>query len=546
MIHDIDIELDFDDGRRTVLKGLGAAGSLSLLPSLGAAAERPEAVSDGLDPGSSARQETLIVFGDRGGIDRLETLDLEWFHTFEAFPIVWTELTGGQIADVGGWDEVRRVTENYELELENNDSQEHTNAREVWESEDLGYRGENVHAAVIDSGIDGKHPSLVGNVESNYRWVGNPMSEDPELWRDVGNANTDDLGHGSHCAGSLGGDGDGSVADDYAGMAPDVSLTAYEVFDETIYPALVGVYAVYVSKILGAYDDLITKQRAGEHDIQVVSNSWGSGPGDFDPWDPIAVAQWYAYREGMVVVFSAGNDGDDHGDDSLGVRKQAPYVMNVAAANADQSITDFSSRGKYGGNYDRQEALRNVRDVYRGVATEDLDRPIEVHRPSVAAKGGAVVSAQSPEQALYGLGVAAYGEVTTAVEEPFYVPLSGTSMACPTAAGCVSLVLDAYYEEHGEWPDPMAVINTMEATADPDAHPDDGGVSLASDRYTVINAGAGYVDAKAAVERAVADDLADFDDVELETADEPLPERYRDGIEEESAETEVGEPRPQP
>lgn len=87
---------------------------------------------------------------------------------------------------------------------------------------------------------------------------------------------------------------------------------------------------------------------------------------------------------------------------------------------------------------------------------------------------------------------------------PFYAAISGTSMSCPVTAGAATLVNDAYKQNHGEFPAPIDVLNTLEATAR-DARTD----------HNPYNIGAGFIDAEAAVERAVADDLAGFSEVEL-------------------------------
>lgn len=543
-------------GRRTFLKTVAAAGAAGTVSGIASGFETPTKVSGDVpvvrEPDSGLAQEVLVTFADRDDVEAAESLDAEWAHSFQHFPVVWAKLTGRQILDLAEADSVLRITDNYSVELENDDSQETTRAREVWESADLGYRGENVNVAIVDSGIDGTHPGM-GNIEANYRYVGEPAEDPPEMWADVGTANIDEYGHGTHCAGSIGGTGDGAVQGDFTGMAPDVSITSYEAFDEVY--LLTGLAATYgslvadeaemlvvgVAKILGAFDHILEQHRSGEREFQIVSNSWGSGPGTFDPYDPTAIALWEMFSEGILPVFSAGNDGaeGEEGNDTLGRLKRAPFVLDVGATEADQSVADFSSRGKYGGNYDRRVTFERFRDLEYdpSMGPEDFEH-VQFERPSVVAKGAAVMSAQSPDSIMYGLGVPPtpiavppdedyIGDVPAHVQEnvgePYYIPASGTSMACPTTAGVVALFLDAYYEEHGEFPDPMDTITTIEATAREDDHPapEERMASVARE-YTTINAGAGHVDAKAAVERAVTADLADFGEIRL-APDRPIP-----------------------
>lgn len=525
------------------MKAVGAAGATAAVANSAGAATDSVVIDDDLSTATGRPQEAFVVFEDQMSVDRIDTLDVEWYRVYESFPVVFTALTGDQILEVAEWDSVLRVRDHYEVRLENDDSQEDTNARAVWESEDLGYTGENVHVGIIDSGVDGTHPGME-NMEANYRAVDEPAQDPPGEWVDVGNTNIDEFGHGTHCIGSLAGTGDGSVQGDFTGMAPDTSFTSYEAFDEIylttgLAAGTVGVDELWVgvARILGAYDDILQKHRNDEQEFHIISNSWGAGPGTYDPYDPIAVAMWEAFEEGILTVFSAGNDGED--EDTLGILKHAPFVLSVGAAEADGSIADFSSRGKFGGNYDRQSALDVLRNKQFNPDSEleDFD-DFQLERPGIVAKGSTVMSAQSPDSIIYGLGAAPtpipippdedyLGDIPEHAQEnlgePLYATASGTSMACPTAAGCIALFIDAYIEEHGEAPDPIDTINTIEATAREQFHPDpEEAMSDVSEQYTVINAGAGYVDARAAVERAVEGDLADFDEVEL-AADRPVP-----------------------
>lgn len=487
MVHDA---LSTGPDRRQFLRYVGAASVAAVGLSGSAAAGT---VDSTLDAESDDLQEALVVFESNDDADRLAELDhAEGYHAYETLPIGYAELTGDQIATVADWSETRRVSANYELEQEHDDARPDTRAAEVQAGEglDAPYTGENVHAAVIDTGIDGAHPDLEGTLAANWQWVGNPLDE-PTVWEDVGPVNTDDVGHGTHCAGSISADGTESDGE-YRGMAPDATLTAYSTNA-----------SLTLLKATSAYDHLLARQEAGEHRVHVASNSYGVGPGDFDPYDPIAVATWYAYEAGVLCTFSAGNDGPE--EDTLGERKQAPYVMNVAATHADQSVTDWSSRGDPDGNHDREAAFENVVELYSGTSEDEIDGSLALHRPAVAAKGAMVMSTLNPAHPLQGYAVD---------DETYYGLLSGTSMSNPVAAGCAALVIDAHVENHGSVPDPMNVINTLEATADAAAAADlDDPEGTAE--YNAINVGTGYVDALRAVQRAEEGDLADFDDVEL-------------------------------
>lgn len=468
--------------------GAAAVGSVAIAGTAAAT------IDDALDTDTDDLQEALVTFESVDDVDRLGTLDLaSGYHSYAELPIGYTELTGSQIEDVAGWDETLKVAANAELELEHDDARPDTNAREAQAGEGLEfpYTGENVHAAVIDTGVDGAHPDLEENLDGNYQWVGDPLEDDGDavLWEDLEEVNTDDVGHGTHCLGSIGADGSASEGE-YRGMAPDVTVTSYS-----------ANASLTLQKTVAAYDHIMQLQAEGER-IHIASNSYGSGPGEFDPHDPLSVAQWYATEEGVLTTFSAGNDGPDN--DTLGIRKQAPYVLSVAACHADQSVTDFSSRGDDDGNHDREAAYEHIVDLYSGVPEEEIDGPVALHRPAVGAKGADLMSTLNPVHPLWALGDD---------DETWYGLLSGTSMSNPVAAGCAALFIDAYVENHGEAPDPIETINALEATAD--AHALDDVDDPAGDEYTTANTGTGYVDALAAAQRAEDGDLADFDEVDL-------------------------------
>ena len=489
--------------RRRFLRLVGAAGAATALSASAsvAAAGETATVDDELALDGDDLQEAIVVFESNDDVDRLGELDLErGYYGYEALPLGYAELTGDQVAEVAAWEEVRYVAANRELEYFNDESRENANADDVQAGEGLetAYTGENVHAAVIDTGVDGAHPDLEENLAANWQWAGDPLDDPDDVrWEDVGLVNSDDNGHGTHCCGTVAGDGTESDGE-YRGMAPDATITAYS-----------ANLSLTLVTVTSAFDHLIDRKRRGETEIQVVSNSYGlAEEEDYDPWRPGNVATWYSLEANVLPVFAAGNDGPDA--NTLNYYARAPQVLAAAATHADRSITDFSSRGRPRGfdgetNYDRGTAYENVVDLYSGVPEDEIDGPMGVYRNGVAAKGASVMSTLNPTHALQAYAVD---------DETWYGLLSGTSMACPGVAGVATLVVDAYYEQHGEYPDSVDVLNTLEAAADGDAVADLDDPE-GTGEYTAANAGAGHVDALAAGERAEAGDLAGFDDVEL-------------------------------
>jgi serine protease AprX len=464
--------------RRKFLKSTGAAGVAATLPFSGTAAADDGIIDDAFDLVSGVLYESLVVFDSNDDVDQLDVLDLEnGYHKFEVLPVGYTELSADQIRTIADWDSVRRVQKNVELEYHNDDAREVTDV-DVVQNEN-GYTGEGVHTAVIDSGVDGAHPDLEDSLVANWRWAGNPLGE-PTLWVRAGDLDTDDNGHGTHVSGTVAGDGTQSDGQ-FKGMAPDADLSVYS-----------AGLTLLIVKPVAAYDHMLARQRAGDVDISVVNNSYGSSNGnDFDPDGALNVATWEAWNEGILPVFSAGNSGPDAG--TLNQYAKAPNVLGVAATDDQKAVTDFSSRGRESGNYDRKTALDNLA-AYR--ETGDASGPLGIYRIGVGAPGNEIVSTMNPADPLQAQSIDD-GRL-------WYATISGTSMSGPVTAGLATLVVDAYQQNNAGTPTPAEVLNTVEATA-----------YEARESYTPWNMGAGFVDALDAVTRAENGNMASYSDVTL-------------------------------
>ncbi|MCT9095476.1 S8 family serine peptidase [Haloarchaeobius sp. HME9146] len=603
--------------RRTVLHGLGVLAGSAALPFAGgigtAAAETDTStLDDAFDLSGDAPIEGIVVFDSRESMGRLDDLDLQvGKHEYRELPMTYTALTPDQLTTVADWDGVRRIKKAEELEWFTDDSRELTGVDVV--QDELGYDGSSVDAVVIDSGFSGPHPDFEGRLESNWQWVDEPLESRDAEWLDLGgSADTDDLGHGTHCSGIIAGDGSASDGQ-YRGNAPGARLSVYSTNT-----------AVYLPYVVGAWDHMLMRARDPDVDFDpdVVSNSYGVARDvRYNPNDPVNVASWEAFTEGIVPVFAAGNSGPDA--DTLSRFAKAPHVLCVAATNDQQAVTDFSSRGRTPDedretNYDRATALwrlwryhatvdsgqflvdvgtwtgevgpaattdaQTESDFWEWEAPANADmleltldiepdgeqvrvsvhegsrdgpviaqmgeevvhqhrtlttdiaggetyyvevepvvsvtvsytidyegieelggeptryRPVGLYRPGVAIPGDSIMATVGPTDSLDAL------EPDT---EPYYTPMTGTSMACPNAAGVCALVIDAA-RQNGYDPHPIEVINTVEATA-----------RDLQTAYTPWNAGAGFVDAEAAVRRAETGDFARFHETDLVDADTP-------------------------
>lgn len=267
-----------------------------------------------------------------------------------------------------------------------------------------GVTGAGIGVAVIDSGI-ATHPDLP-NVVQAVDFTANP-----------GNGGIDPFGHGTHVAGTIGGNGAASGGV-HVGSAQGVNLIDLRVLD--------GTGAGHTSDVISAVEWAVNNQNAiGNNgqpmNIRVINMSLGHIPYESASTDPLTTACRAAVQNGIVVVAAAGNFGKDStgkmvygGITSPGTE---PAVITVGAVTtwgtytrADDTIATYSSRGP--------TAFDNI------------------VKPDLVAPGGSIVAAMSP---------GSYLATTFPMlqQEGSYLRLSGTSMATPSVSAAVALMLQA-------------------------------------------------------------------------------------------------------
>lgn len=283
----------------------------------------------------------------------------------------------------------------------------------------------NFSVLVIDSGVDATHSDLqfgtkvIQNVQTPVA-AGTLPGFTPHV--SIENVpNTDQtVGHGTHCAGIIGGTGlrSGGL---YTGVAPGAKIIG----------AGLGA-GLFVINGLAAWEWGLANQY--RYNIRVVSNSYG-GSGAFNPDNPITIASKIAYDRNIAVVFAAGNDGPTK--DTYNTYAKAPWVIGVAAGSKEGDLADFSSRGVR-----REERLSN------DDPDDDFNAPTitapgtgRIYESNASRFTAAMVSTRSTIN-LTANGLTDDTELPVSAI-PFYTQISGTSMATPFVSGVIALMLDA-------------------------------------------------------------------------------------------------------
>ena len=373
---------------------------------------------------------------------------------------------------------------------------------------DLGYTGNGVNIAIVDTGIDNEHPGIAGKFIAGYDAVcfmhsdiqcvlAGGREEDGSFDPDDGNQ------HGTACSGMATATGllaDGSQTD-YQGAAPNASLVDvrigsdvgagpfenYLLEQEAYESAMNG-----LQWVIDHRDDAWPSVDEANYGIDIVSLSWGitsHEDGGSDGTDMHSRRLDEVTEAGVVVSVAAGNDGPSNdgfsgmGSSSLSVTVGALDDHNTIERD-DDTIASYSSRGP----------RRDNNDGY----------PYDELKPEVSAPGTNIVQAEGcytsgscnnnvPGQDASNNGYSGRG--------------SGTSYATPSVAGVMALLLEVN-------PDltPALIKEILRTTAEPRGEP----TYPELDPFWNRDFGWGLVDALIAVEEAELLEDPENVDVELQ------------------------------
>lgn len=269
----------------------------------------------------------------------------------------------------------------------------HINIAGAWKT----HKGKGITIAIIDDGVDVRHPEFAGRVVHPFDATANSTSAIPVAADD---------NHGTACAGMACASG---LENGASGTAPEAFLMP-----------------IRLRSGLGSMAEANAFAWAADHGADVISCSWGPTDGDWwNPADPLhnkktllpdstRLAMEYALTKGRkgkgsAILFAAGNGNEPTDNDGY---VSYPGVITVAACNDSGKRSVYSDYGPAvwvafpSGDF-AWKALKHPAPQTEGLRTTDRS------------------------------GAEGY------VAEGYVNSFGGTSGACPGMAGVVALMLGA-------------------------------------------------------------------------------------------------------
>lgn len=253
------------------------------------------------------------------------------------------------------------------------------NVPAVWE---LGYRGQGIVVATMDTGVDETHPDLLNRWRGGTNSWFDPYGEHPTDPTDLAR---DSSGHGTWVTGVMvAGDASGTTL----GMAPDAQWIAVKIFPDRTSPTVSAIHAGF-EWLLDPDDNALTDDAP-----HVVVNAWSMLGTECNLEFERDMQALRA--AGIVPVFAGGNSGPNPAT-SLSPGNN-PSAFAVGATDNDDAIYLNSSRG-----------------------------------PSACGEAPTIY----PEIVAPGVGI------TTTDRYGLYFNTTGTSLAAPHVGGALALLLSA-------------------------------------------------------------------------------------------------------
>lgn len=177
--------------------------------------------------------------------------------------------------------------------------------------------GQGVKVAVIDSGIDKKHPDFAWRIKKVKNFSGGRKYKGTE--------------HGTHVAGIIAGSGKVSGYR-FVGIAPKVKLYIAKIFVNSEIPTT---RQIVIKATLWA----IRKK------VHIINMSFGDAHGCNDGTCPLCKVANYAVEKGVSVITAAGNAGPSEGTITCPGNAKQTITVGATTKRSPIMVMGWSSRG---------------------------------------------------------------------------------------------------------------------------------------------------------------------------------------------------------
>ena len=288
-------------------------------------------------------------------------------------------------------------------------------ARSVWGQHDANGKavtGQGVTVAVLDSGVE-----AVPGLNAPGQLVQGPdLSLEANSNLDRGH---DTFGHGTHLASIIAARDDlatdasgkptGLTNTQQMGIAPGAQVLAVK--------AATADGSTDVSEVIAGLDWIVAHRNDKGMNVKVVNLSFGTDSTQSYQIDPLAAAVENAWKHGIVVVVSAGNEGN--GTAQLTDPAMDPYVIAVGASDPNLQVNGWQA-----------PAVASFSNGGNATRSPDLVAP---GRSIVGFRDpGSFIDTEHPEGLVKGDGT---GRLFRG---------SGTSQAAAVVSGAVTLLAQAF------------------------------------------------------------------------------------------------------
>ena len=403
--------------------------------------------------GGNGLTEIIVSYADYPALfedGRVESLGGEVVRRYEVLEQLAVRIPADALIDLAVEESVNRLSLDDAVQVTSASAKKAANLPNST-SPNRFFKGQSVGIAVVDTGVS-QHSDL-GVAFQQYSFLDGAYPKLKEATSEADLDRGDGYGHGTHVAGIIAGNGNGSSGA-HAGPATGANLLSLQVLDDNGQGQM--------SDVMAALDWLL--KYGGKLDIRVVNLSLGKPVSESNTTDPLVLATEQLWDAGIVVVVAAGNHG------------HSGYFTTTSPGNSRKVITVGSMTDNGTGEDFTDDYVSSFSSL--GPTPGDF-----VVKPDLVAPGNRLISTVPDGSTLATLlpdRVVTCSADTTCTDD--YLIMSGTSMAAPVVSATVAMMLEK---------DPSLTPATIKARLMRSAHKFPG--------MSPIEIGAGLLDIEAAL-----------------------------------------------